>query len=44
VTATADADRLFALMYGTAGIGESEGGFIFMERILTARASPPPEA
>jgi len=39
-----DADRLFALMYETAGIGEPEGGLIFMERMLAARASPALEA
>jgi len=39
-----DADRLFELIYEAAGIGEPRGGLIFMERMLAARASPPPEA
>ena len=39
-----DADRLFELMYQAAGIGAPEGGLIFMERMLAARASPVPEA
>ena len=39
-----DADRLFELLYAAAGIGEPEGGLIFMERMLAARASPAPEA
>ena len=38
-----DADRLFGLLYEAAGIGEPEGGVIFMERMLAARASPAPE-
>lgn len=39
-----DADRLFELLYEAAGIGQPDGGLIFMERMLAARASPTAEA
>ena len=39
-----DADRLFELLYEAAGIGRPDGGLIFMERMLAARASTAPEA
>jgi hypothetical protein len=39
-----DADRLFELLYEAAGIGQPDGGLIFMERMRAARASAAPEA
>jgi len=39
-----DADRMFELLHQAAGIGSPEGGLIFMERMLAARASPAPGA
>jgi len=39
-----DADRLFDLLYEAAGIGQPDGGLIFMERMRAARASAAPEA
>ena len=44
LVAEEDADRMFELLYQAAGIGSAEGGLIFMERMLAARASPAPEA
>ena len=38
------ADRMFELLHQAAAIGSPEGGLIFMERMLAARASPAPEA
>ncbi|MDX1376054.1 MAG: hypothetical protein R3357_10850 [Burkholderiales bacterium] len=39
-----DADRMFEFLYHAAGIGAPQGGLIFMERMLAARASPAPQA
>ena len=38
-----DADRLFEMLYEAAGIDQADGGLIFMERMLAARASAAPE-
>jgi len=35
---------MFELLHQAAGIGSPEGGLIFMERMLAARASPAPGA
>jgi hypothetical protein len=40
----AGANRLFEQLYEAAGIGQPDGGLIFMERMLAARASVAPEA
>lgn len=44
LVAEEEADRLFTFLHQAAGIGEPGGGLVFMERLLAARASPPPEA
>jgi hypothetical protein len=44
LVAAEEADRLFEFLHQAAGIGAPEGGLIFMERMLQARASPAPEA
>jgi nitrogen regulatory protein PII len=44
LVAEEDADRLFEQLYEMAGIGQPDGGLIFMERMLAARASAAPEA
>lgn len=44
LVAEEDADRMFELLHEAAGIGQPEGGLVFMERMLVARASPAPEA
>jgi hypothetical protein len=35
---------MFEFLHQAAGIGAPQGGLIFMERTLAARASPAPEA
>ena len=44
LVAAEEADQMFEFLHQAAGIGEPEGGLIFMERTLAARASPAPGA
>ena len=39
-----DAERMFELLFEAAEIGREDGGLIFMERMLAARASPAVES
>lgn len=44
LVAAEEADQMFEYLHQAAGIGAPDGGLIFMERMLAARASPAPEA
>jgi hypothetical protein len=44
LVAAEEADQMFEFLHQAAGIGAPQGGLIFMERTLAARASPAPEA